>query len=234
MKLHLILPVAKTPATISANKGIPLALRTLRPDTAVEVTYLEKGYEALDTLDKISANSQHILKAALAAQSVGADGIFINCFADPAVDFLRQSVRIPVLGAFRSSLTAAALCQASIAVIIPGTDSMEGRSILDQVMSANADLSEKIVHIGFTNLNVLELSDKGTLIQRLIEFATEAHQTYNCSCMILGCTAMSYIIDDLRQALLDAQCPISVIEPLASGLKLLEMLVQLHLNNTST
>ncbi|WP_244330911.1 aspartate/glutamate racemase family protein [[Clostridium] hylemonae] len=233
MKLKLILPVADTPATRKANEGIPLALRTLDPETEVSVSFLKKGFEALNTITRIGYNSPGIAEAAVTAEKEGADGIFINCFADPAVDMARELVHVPVFGGFRSAMMAALGCGKRFAVMIPGKEDPAGTFLLNKVIENNPEFKDSIVRRDFTDLDVLELHDKEKLLERLAGFAEESACRYDCDCLILGCTAMSYIIDDLRAGLCRRGCRITVLEPLSTGLKMLESFVTLGLNNST-
>lgn len=232
MKLHLILPVADTPDTREANIGIPSALSTLQKSTEVSVSYIQEGFESLDTLTRIAYNSPQIIQAALRAEADGADGIFINCFADPAADCIKELVNVPVFGAFRSSMIAALGCGKRISMIIPGKEGFAGKLLLSKVIENNPEFSPGIVHQGFTNLDVLELKDTCRLLNRLADFAEESERIYDCNCMVLGCTAMSYIKEELQTELKKRGINIVVIEPLSTGMKLLESFVQLGLNNS--
>lgn len=233
MKLKLIVPVADTLNTRKANEGIPLALKSLNPGTEVTVSFLKKGFEALNTISRIGYNSPLIAEEALKAEKEGADGIFINCFADPAVDMAKEFVHVPVFGGFRPTMMAALGCGKRFAVVIPGREDPAGTFLLAKVIENNPEFKDSIICQGFTNLDVLELNDREKLLGRLTEFAIEAKRGHNCDCLILGCTAMSYIVDDLRGALAEQKVGITVLEPLATGLKMLETFVSLGLNNST-
>lgn len=233
MKLKLIIPVADTPATRKANDGIPHALRVLDPGTEVSVGFLRRGFETLNTITRVGYNSPEIAEEAMLAEAEGADGIFINCFADPAVDMVRELVRVPVFGGFRPSMMAALGCGRHFSVIIPGREDPAGTLLLAKVIENNPECRDSIACQDFTNLDVLELHDQEALLGRLADFAEQSDRVHGCDCLILGCTAMAYIADGLRAELARRGCGIKVVEPLSTGLKMLETFVTLQLNNST-
>ena len=232
MKIKLINPVIDTPDTRKANEGISLALKVLNPDTRVTISFIEQGYEALNTITRVGYNSLGIAKAAIQAEKEQVDGIFVNCVADPAVDMVRELVRVPVFGGFRATMMMALGCGKNISIIIPGKEDWAGKLLLTKVIENNPEFKNSVVHRGFTNLDVLELHDESKLLKRLADFAEESFAKYDSDCLVLGCTAMSYIIDDLRNELAKRHCQVTVLEPLSTGLKVLETFIALGFNNS--
>lgn len=232
MKIKLIVPVVDTPDTRKANEGVSLALKVLNPDTHVSVTFIDHGFEALNTITRVGYNSPGIVKAAIEAEEEQVDGIFVNCVADPAVDMVREMVSVPVFGGFRATMMMALGCGKRVSIVIPGEEDWAGKLLLAKVIENNPEFKSSIVHQGFTNLNVLELHEKSKLLKRLAEFAKESYTKHDSDCMVLGCTAMSYIIDDLRRELAVRHCPVTVLEPLSTGLKVLETFISLDINNS--
>jgi allantoin racemase len=230
--IKLIIPVVDTPDTRKANEGVSHALKTLNPDTQVSISFIEHGFEALNTITRVGYNSPGIVKAAIKAEKEQADGILVNCVADPAVDMVRELVSVPVFGGFRATMMMALGCGKNVSIIIPGKEDWAGKLLLSKVIEKNNEFKSSIVHKGFTNLDVLELHDKSRLLKRLADFAEESFAKYDSDCVVLGCTAMSYIIDDLRNELAERRCPVTVLEPLSTGLKVLETFIALGFNNS--
>ncbi len=231
MKLSVVIPVVETENTRRANAGLELARRVLSPETELRVSYIEKGFESLESLCRVAHNAPGILQAVKDAENAGSEGVLISCMADPALPAARELAGVPVVGAFRSAMLGALCCAERISIIIPGPPSDTGNRLLDDVIGRSPECKASIVHRGFTNLDVLELHDREKLLARLAEFAQQAANQYRAGCLVLGCTNMSYILPDLRAKLRECACPIQIVEPLSTGLKLLESYVSLGLNS---
>ena len=81
-------------------------------------------------------------------------------------------------------------------------------------------------------MDVLELrGDQSELLRRLAAACISLHETEHVSAVVLGCTGMHGVADALQQQLRDANCPVTVVEPLTTGLMELEMLARLGYSN---
>ena len=64
-----------------------------------------------------------------------------------------------------------------------------------------------------------------------IRYLKESAHLKPGSAVVLGCTGMHGVADALQQQLRDANCPVTVVEPLTTGLMELEMLARLGYSN---
>lgn len=80
------------------------------PDTEIIRRMVKGGTTIIESrLDRIIAG-YHVVKEALKAkEELDFDAIFVRCFADPAIDELRELFDVPVLGSFQACAYIASL-----------------------------------------------------------------------------------------------------------------------------
>ncbi|MPN12942.1 hypothetical protein SDC9_160262 [bioreactor metagenome] len=79
---------------------------------------------------------------------------------------------------------------------------------------------------------MLELGNRDILIKKLIDICLRYEKEYRIQAASFGCTGMYYIADELREKLKAQGCNMAVIEPLATGVKFLETIIQLGFTNS--
>ncbi|MEY8296050.1 MAG: aspartate/glutamate racemase family protein [Emergencia timonensis] len=198
----------------------------LLPDTILEFENIPSGFPALENKTQDIINGAEVLKIVARAQEESVQGIFINCFNDPAVLAAREFSDIPVLGPYEPSVLFASMLADRLAVI--STDQYgllsEGRKVYEY---KTADRIYKIMNV---NLSVLQLSNHKLLLNRLIECCRELEQE-QVGAAVLGCTGMCSMIEPLKAELHENGIHIQVIEPLKAGVTSLEYMVRMGYSN---
>lgn len=228
LKIKIIEPVIETENTVSDNGEVKYLKRFLNSDTELEQKYIEHGFESLE-----SSTEQHfcipdILLEIIKAEKEGFDGAFVNCFADPGVYTARELVKIPVFGGFIPAMITACASGEKIGII--ATSKNYSRNLEKQIKSS--EFTDKVVSIRYTNLTVLELSQRDKLLNAVVSQTIKAFEEDDVDSIVLGCTVMSYIVDDIKSELIKKGYDIPVIEPKAVGLKYLETYIKLGLTNS--
>ena len=108
MKLTVILPVTGEADDMGRSEEAKLR-NLLHPDTELEFVCIERGFPAIESDLHAVFNGAEIILAAKAAYEQGTDGIFIDCFDDPAVSACRELLPIPVLGGYQPAASTAHL-----------------------------------------------------------------------------------------------------------------------------
>ena len=72
----------------------------LQPDTELRTVQIKVGPPSIECEYDEAVAGPDVLRLCKEAEEEGCDGIFINCYGDPAVKAAREYVDIPVFGAF--------------------------------------------------------------------------------------------------------------------------------------
>lgn len=225
MKIRIINPVPDLAPEII--EGMRKYLQAdLDAQTEIEFVPVAGGFRSIETEAQGIINGAEILRVVMASQDEACDGIFINCFDDPALLGARELSRKPVLGPYGASVLFASMVSEKIGIIT--TDDYgrccEARKALHYQFSDRIGAVEKV------DMSVLDLQE-GDLLQHLVACCQrlEKRQIYAA---ILGCTGMNFAADTLKQALEKAGCRVQVIEPLKTGVKMLELMIKMGYHNS--
>ena len=155
-------------------------------------------------------------------------GVFINCYGDPAVKAAREYVDIPVFGGFEPSLHLALGLADKVAVI----------SVMDNVLPmiegniAKAHLDGRVCCVRSIDIPVEDLQQHDKLVAALIRETLEAIQEDGAQAVSLGCTAMVDVAEDVQRGLLELGYDIPVIEAAQAAVMLLELEARMGLRQS--
>lgn len=154
-----------------------------------------------------------IIKLALEMELAGMDGIIISCCTDPALDLVREKVKIPVVGAGQAACLMAKAISTKVGVT----------SLTDQIPEnlknqlGNCLVAYQKVQGISNTLDLLNKSGKESVIQSANFLISQGAQ-----CILLGCTGMAtigianFIEQDLN---------IPVVDPIVASGSLINYLV---------
>jgi allantoin racemase len=228
MKIKIIEPVIETINTIGYEGEDEYLRKNLAKSTKFDRTFIEHGFESVESSTEQQFCIPDIILETIKAEDEGYDAVYVNCFADPGVYPGRESVKVPVFGAFIPTMLIASASGEKISII--ATSKNYSRNLEKQVK--DSEFKDKVVSIRYTNLTVLELSKREKLLNTVVSEAIKAYEEDDADIVVLGCTAMAYLIEDIKIELKKKGYEISVLEPEATALKFLEMYVQLGLTNS--
>jgi len=214
--LHII-PVKAPRERINRVRGYLVSLA--HPGTRVEVMHLPDGPEDLEYyLDEHRAAA--LIIESLTRTTCTYDGVVVACFYDPAVRELREALDIPVMGVGEAAMLVASGLGHRFTVLV-GTQ----KSI--PKMSDNAlryGMERRVASWRPIGVSVETLHEgPERAYQQALEAARLALDHDGAEVLILGCTALEGIAPKLQD---DLGCP--VIDPVAAGFKLVELLVDLR------
>ena len=111
----------------------------LQPDTELRTVQIKVGPPSIECEYDEAVAGPDVLRLCKEAEEEGCDGIFINCYGDPAVKAAREYVDIPVFGGFEPSLHLAMGLADKIAIISHGKIVYFGT--LDDLRAGHGDQS---------------------------------------------------------------------------------------------
>lgn len=221
MKLKAILAIAAENVDEFAKSQLT---KYCAQGTTVDVSHLEHGAVINESRYDDAFNIPHIIKIAEKAQEEGYDGVFIDCFKEPGLDAVRESLSIPVVGAARMSMYYAAELAHSFSVLTP----------FDRTISETKDtalklgLKDKLSSIHSINLSLSNALDFQILQELLLNKAIEAIENYDAHLILLGCAAWVGLEENLKSQLCQKGYNVPVLSPIVA-FKYLENLVSLGL-----
>lgn len=157
------------------------------------------------------------------------DGIFINCFGDPAVEAVREISNIPIFGGYSGSMYVAAALADKIGIV----------TIMKNVLNmlrehtAAAHLDKRIVCMRTVDIPVLELADTERLIKALVEETKKSVDEDGAQIIVLGCTGMIGVAENVEEKLHQEGYDIQILEPAQTAVKFLELNAQMRLKASS-
>ncbi|MDR1965972.1 MAG: aspartate/glutamate racemase family protein [Synergistaceae bacterium] len=221
MRIQVIDPVPETGENLHEFESY--VRKSLRRETEIVFSCVTCGFPSIESEIQGMANGANVVKIARKAQRDGADGIFVNCFDDPGVYACREFLSIPVFGGYQPAILTALSLSERVGVLTTdraGLSSEERKARL-------SGFDSRIACIKAVDMGVLSFEQQGDeLLSRLCNACKDLYIAHNIGAAVLGCTAMYFIVEPLRNMLRKDNCPITVIEPLQTGVKYLEHTIE--------
>lgn len=198
------------------------ALQTKSPDTEIEVVNIDKGPDNIESFYEEALASVPIIEKAVQAEKDGCDGVFISCFADPAVDASREQVKIPVVGGFQPAALAASLISDRWSVVTVS------KNVIPMIrgVARKLGIENNIASIRDINTPFLELLDENIIKERLLIQIQKAVDEDGAEAIALGCTGLGRVAHHLAQQMAAKGKPVPVVSPTAAAIGFLELLIR--------
>ncbi|MDO4556170.1 MAG: aspartate/glutamate racemase family protein [Lachnospiraceae bacterium] len=224
MKIKIIEPVVNVSDKNIIEERSYLE-RFLNSDTIFEFEVVKEGFPSIENEMQGIVNGGEILKLVEKIQLEDCDGIFINCFDDPAVVAAREISYKPVLGAYLSTIKMASSLSERIAILT--TDSY-GVSCEERKAKAYG-LEGFISEIIPINLGVLDLPNSD-LAESIVKTCMSLGKK-NITTAVLGCTGMFFAAEQAQRRLNEMGLAVQIVEPLKTSVAFLENMIRMGYNN---
>lgn len=224
MKIKIIEPVIKVPDKDIVEETEYLK-RTLNSETVFQFEKIDRGFPSIETEAQGLINGAEILKTVYQCQQENCDGIFINCFDDPAVIAGREISKKPVLGPYLPTIKIASSLSSRVAVL-----TTDRYGILCEERKAKAyGFSDMITEIKAMDMGVLDLPDCD-LAERIFDTCVKLEKK-SIFAVVLGCTGMFFAAEQAQRKLAEVGSSVQIIEPFKTGIAFLENMIRLGYNN---
>lgn len=196
-----------------------------RKDMVVKVVNIEKGPKTVESFYDEAFALPGILRIVREIKNQY-DGIMINCFADPGLKPVREICDIPVVGPGECAIILASMLGHNFSII-----SMKKNFIpMLELKVASLGLLKKLSSVEYINISVSELEDDFNKTEgAIIEVINRAVKRNNTEVAILGCTGMISLYSKIVK-----KVGVPVVEPAASALKMLEIMIDLGIKHSKT
>lgn len=154
-----------------------------------------------------------------------ADGVFVNCFGDPGVRAAREKLRVPVFGGFEPAIYLGLGLGDTLGIV----------TVLKNVVPmingaiARAGLERRVVSVRTLDLPVLELQDRGKLMANLYTECKKAVQEDGVSVLIMGCTGIIGVTEEMTARLKADGYEVPVLEAAQCAVTLTELYARMGL-----
>jgi allantoin racemase len=224
IRLKIILPINND----SLNRDTEQEVEPLRSsDFEFVVTNLDAGPTFIENrYDDYQAHSA-LIEAGTTAEQDGFAGIFVDCFTDTAVHILRELVDIPVVGGFAPALLTANLLAQRYSIIT----ALPSVVPIYEQLATQLGVRHNVVSIRNIHTHIVDLQDRDQVVSSLTQEAMNAVEE-GAQAVVLGCTGMLGVADELQQRLRSTNMDVPVINPTTAGLSMLKGLAEQKLTHS--
>lgn len=225
MRIKIIMPVATDKFNDATLRE---AERFLPKGTEIDVENLDSGTMQIESMMDEGLNCPGIIAICKKIENQNYDGVFISCMADPAIDAAREILDIPVV----------APCRISCAVAAELADKFSIITVVPSVIHTFENILRKyglcdfVASVRSIDIPVSDLMDTKILLQKLFESSLEAIRNDGAKAIVLGCTGILGIEDQLSQQLKQCGHNIPVVYPVSVSLRYLDLLISSNLSQS--
>lgn len=153
------------------------------------------------------------------------DGMLLACFGDPGLYALKEIIPVPVVGIAEASISMSLLLGSSFAILV----ALEKAVPMMKNMVQQYGLTDRMAGVFPLGIPVLDLEeDESKTIEVLIKVGQKA-KNQGAEVLLLGCAGMTGFSDKIEKEL-----GVAVIDPVKTGFKMLECLVESGLKVSRT
>ena len=198
----------------------------LMPDTKTKHVQIPAGPVTIECeYDEAFAAPEVVKTAVKESEGDEISGIFVNCFGDPGVRATRERIDIPVFGGFEPAIHLALGLGDRIGIV----------TVLKNVVPmlsgavARAGLEKRVTSIRTLNIPVLQLEDHELLMKSLYKECKEAIENDGVQVLVMGCTGIVGIDDEMKERLSKDGYDVPVLEAGACAMTLCELYARMGL-----
>ena len=196
--------------------------------TEIKARRLTYGPASIESEYDMALSAPDVFKLAEEGEKEGYDGAIINCFVNPGLDGAKEAVRYPIVGAGEASINLA-LClgrRIGIITIMP--------NIIPLIRKQNQDMitTGRIVSIRSIDTPVLGIYNDQEIFEKMFEEANKAIIEEGVDTIVLGCTGLGGMAEQLSERLQKNNLPVPVVDPAGASIKMIEALVACKLRHS--
>lgn len=196
--------------------------RAVSPGVEVSVDCIPSGPESIESnTDEVLAGPL-VLQAARKAEQEGFDAFVVYCFSDLAVQALRESAAIPIIGPGETALAAADILSNRFTVL---TTTEKNISRTYRRLMHFPAAQRKLASVRALNIPAAQLrEDPDATRSRLEQACRQAAERDGADTAILGCLGMAQYGEEI-----ETRCGVKIIDPAFLALAWAELSVRLGL-----
>ena len=195
-------------------------------DTQLHVVSIDKGPASIECRYDETVAVPYILQKVKEIEDK-AGAIISNCFLDPGVDASREITEVPIIGPGSSAMAMAQLLGHNFSVV----------TVLPRLAPIIEELAlksgiTKLTSVRSINMPVLELKDRAKTVEKLTEESIKATEKDGAHVIVLGCTGMAGLAEQLKLGLAKQGHEVPVLDAMIVSLKIAESLINMKISHS--
>jgi allantoin racemase len=223
---QLVAPMERTLGVAEMERRREYLQRHASRDSDIEMQSIPAGYASIESERDVVAVAPHLVAGLQKADSNGASAGIVGCFSDPAIDAIRETVKMPVVGPGQSAVTLALQLGDRYAVLTP-LESGHKRTI---PRLRALGLVERLASVRGIGVSVVDLANgKSGGWERILATSRRCIDEDGADVLVMGCMSMAFT--GMARELSD-HLGVPVVNPVLAALKTAETLLDLGLSHS--
>jgi allantoin racemase len=224
---QLVAPMERTLGPAEVKRRQDYLQRHAADGTEVEVWSLPSGYPSIESERDLVVVAAHIMNGMQKAAAEGASAGIVGCFSDPALDAIRETVEMPVIGPGQSSIALALQLGESYSILAP----LDRGAKRAQPRLRAQGLTERLASIRGVGVSVVDLTEgDNTAWDRIVDAGRRCIDD-GADVLVMGCMSMAFMGVDRE---LSDRLSVPVVNPVLAALKTTETMLDLNLSHSRT
>lgn len=219
---QLVAPMEKTLGWIEVKRRRDYLQRRAADGIEIEVQSVSSGYPSIESERDVVAVAAHLVSGMQRAEADGAHAGIVGCFSDPAIDAIRETVRMPVIGPGQSAIALALQLGESYSILSP----LDRGAKRARPRLRGQGLMERLSSIRGIGVSVVDLVQGDRSAWDRIVDAGRRCIDDGADVLVMGCMSMAFM--DVDRELAD-RLSVPVVNPVLAALKTAETMLALDL-----
>jgi allantoin racemase len=223
---QLVAPMERTLGVAEIERRREYLQRYARAGTEIEMLSIPSGYASIESERDAVRVAPHLIASLQKADADGASAGIVGCFSDPAIDAIRETVTMPVVGPGQSAITLALQLGDRYSVLTP-LESGHKRTI--PRLRAQG-LVERLASVRGIGVSVVDLAnEKRGSWDCILATSRRCIDEDGADVLIMGCMSMAFMDVDRE---LSKSLDVPVVNSVLAALKTAETLLDLGLSHS--
>jgi allantoin racemase len=224
---QLVSPMEKTLGLAEIERRQDYLQRHAADGIEIKVQSVPSGYPSIESERDAVTVAPYLLFGLQKAEAEGASAGIVGCFSDPALDAIRETVKMPVVGPGQSAIALALQLGESYSILSP-LDSGAKRA---RPRLRGQGLTERLASIRGVGVSVVDLGrGDNAAWDRIVDTGRRCIED-GADVLVMGCMSMAFMGIE-RQ--LSERLAVPVISPVLAALKTTQTLLELNLSHSRT
>jgi allantoin racemase len=224
---QLVSPMEKALGQAEIDRRQDYLQRHAGAGIEIRVQSVPSGYPSIESERDVVTVAPHLLHGMQKAEADGASAGIVGCFSDPALDAIRETVRMPVVGPGQSAIALAIQLGERYSILSP-LDQGAKRAM---PRLRGQGLTERLASIRGVGVSVVDLAKGDNAAwDRIIETGRRCVDD-GADVLVMGCMSMAFM--GVERQLSD-RLSVPVVSPVLAALKTTETLLDLDLSHSRT
>jgi len=224
---QLVSPMEKTLGLAEIERRQDYLQRHAADGIEIKVQSVPSGYPSIESERDAVTVAPYLLYGLQKAEADGASAGIVGCFSDPALDAIRETVRMPVVGPGQSAIALALQLGESYSILSP-LDSGAKRA---RPRLRGQGLTERLASIRGVGVSVVDLSRSDNAAwDRIVDTGRRCIED-GADVLVMGCMSMAFMGIERE---LSERLAVPVVSPVLAALKTTQTLLDLNLSHSRT